>query len=228
MSLPKIVSPNEWLAARKALLAKEKAFSKVRDELAAERRALPMTRVEKDYVFDAAEGEVRLRDLFGKHPQLVVYHLMFDPSWEAACKSCSLIADNFQGSLAHFGARGVAFAAISRAPLAKLQAFEKRMGWKHRWVSSLESDFNYDYGVSFEKDDARTYNYDKKPYGGESPGLSVFLRDGDAIFHAYSTYGRGLDMLITTYHYVDLTPLGRQEEPGKGMRWVKLHDQYEA
>jgi predicted dithiol-disulfide oxidoreductase (DUF899 family) len=227
MNRPKIVSPSDWLAARKDLLAREKAFSKARDDLAAARRALPAVRVEKDYVFDAPEGKTHLRDLFGKHPQLIVYHLMFDPKWDAACKSCSLIADNFQGSLPHFGARNVAFAAVSRAPLAKLEAFKKRMGWKHRWVSSLESDFNYDYGVSFKEGDKGGYNYGASNYGGESPGLSVFLRDGNDILHTYSTYARGLDMLITTYHYIDLTPLGRQEEGEEhGMRWVRLHDEY--
>jgi predicted dithiol-disulfide oxidoreductase (DUF899 family) len=185
MALPKIVSPNEWLAARKELLAKEKAFSR--------------------------------------------YHLMFDPKWEAACKSCSFIADNFQASPAHLGARDTALVAVSRTPLAKIEAFKKRMGWTHRWVSSEKNDFNYDYGVSFHEGDKGGYNYGDANYGGESPGCSVFVKDGNDVFHTYSTYARGLDMLITTYHYLDLTPLGRQEEGDKhGMSWVKLHDQYEA
>jgi predicted dithiol-disulfide oxidoreductase (DUF899 family) len=229
MNRPKIVSRNEWLEARKAFLAKEKAFSRVRDELAAERRKLPMVKVDKEYVFDSTDGKTKLRDLFGKHPQLVVYHLMFDPKWDAACKSCSLIIDNVQGSLAHFGARGISFVAVSRAPVAKIEAFKKRMGWKQRWVSSENTDFNYDYGVSFREGETGGYNYGDKNYGGESPGLSVFMRDGGDVFHTYSSYARGLDILINTYNYIDLTPLGRQEEnDSNGMKWVKLHDQYEA
>jgi predicted dithiol-disulfide oxidoreductase (DUF899 family) len=229
MGLPKIVSPNEWLSARKELLAKEKAFSRARDELAAERRKLPMVKLTKEYVFEAPEGKTNLRDLFGKRRQLIVYHLMFDPKWEAACKSCSFIADNFQASPVHLGARDTALVAVSRAPLAKIEAFKKRMAWTHRWLSSENSDFNYDFGVSFREDEKGGYNYGDENYGGESPGCSVFLKAGSDVFHTYSTYARGLDMLITTYHYLDLTPLGRQEEGLKhGMMWVRLHDQYEA
>jgi predicted dithiol-disulfide oxidoreductase (DUF899 family) len=227
MNRPTIVSPSEWLAARKEFLAREKAFSKARDDLAAARRALPMTKVEKDYVFDAPEGKTRLVDLFGKHPQLVVYHFMFDPKWDAGCKSCSLIADNVQGSLAHFGARGISFAAVSRAPLSKISAFAKRLGWTHRWVSSEHTDFNYDYGVSLREGEKGTYNYADSTHAGELPGLSVFLRDGDDVFHTYSTYSRGLDLIINTYNWIDFTPLGRQEEADeRGMQWVRLNDAY--
>jgi predicted dithiol-disulfide oxidoreductase (DUF899 family) len=228
---PKIVSHNEWLAARKALLAKEKDLSKQRDAVTRARGEMPMEKVEKDYVFDGSSGKRKLVELFGEKNQLIVYHFMFDPSWEAGCKSCSFIADTFNGSVAHFGARDVAFAAVSRAPLAKLLAFQKRMGWSFPWLSSAESDFNFDFHVSFRPEDKETgeYNYVKGGWDGEAPGLSVFYRDGGDIFHTYSTYGRGLENLIGTYNYLDLVPKGRDETKLKyGMEWVKLHDKYES
>jgi predicted dithiol-disulfide oxidoreductase (DUF899 family) len=234
MTLPKIVSQAEWLTARKAHLEKEKAFSKERDALSRSRRELPMVKVEKKYVFEGTDGRKALDELFDGKRQLIVYHFMFDPKWEDGCKSCSLIADHFEGMLPHLGARDVAFVAISRAPLAKLTAFQKRMGWKHRWLSSAETEFNYDYGVSFRPEDKDAgkpgYNYGTAPFPmSEAPGLSVFLREGNDVFHTYSTYQRGLDILIGAYNYLDLTPLGRQEEGLQyGMAWVKHHDKYES
>lgn len=230
MNQPKVVGRDEWLAARTALLVKEKAFTRERDALAAERRALPMVKVNKAYTFEGPSGSATLRDMFGKQPQLIVYHFMLDPEWEAGCKSCSLIADNIEGGYRHFAARDTAFAMVSRAPLSKIEPFRRRMGWTSPWFSSSGSDFNFDFGVSFRKGDTTaTYNYAPADGdGGELPGLSCFLRQGNEVFHTYSTYGRGLDMLIGTYHYLDLTPLGRHEEDlPYGMAWVKHHDRYE-
>ena len=227
--MPKIVSQQEWLEARKALLEKEKEHSRARDALAAARRALPMVKVEKSYTFDAPSGRVSLGDLFGKYPQLVVYHFMLDPDWKDGCKSCSLIADNIEGGYVHFQGRDTAFTMVSRARLETIDAFKKRMGWTMPWVSSFGNDFNYDYGVSFHSEaDGKTYNYGHGGFGkGEGPGLSCFLREGESIFHTYSVYARGLDILINTYNYLDLTPLGRHEEKLKyGMEWVKHHDKY--
>ena len=232
MSSPKIVSKADWLKARVALLEKEKAFSRERDAIAAARRELPMVKVDKPYSFEGPNGKRSLASLFDGKKQLVVYHFMFDPSWEEGCKSCSLIADHFEGMLPHLGARNTSFSAISRAPLAKLTAFQKRMGWKFPWLSSNESDFNFDYGVSFRESDKVDgkvgYNYGTRPFGSaEAPGLSVFLREGDDVFHTYSTYARGLDILIGAYNYLDLTPLGRDEaDLPYGMAWVKHHDKY--
>ena len=231
MSQPKIVSQVEWTKARKALLEKEKAFSRERDAIAAARRELPMVKVEKPYAFEGPSGKKSLASLFDGKRQLITYHFMFDPSWEEGCKSCSLVADHFEGMLPHLGARDVSFTAISRAPFAKLQAFQKRMGWKFPWVSSSETDFNYDYGVSFNADDKSTdkpgYNYGSEQPTSERPGLSVFLRSGDDVFHTYSTYARGLDVLIGAYNYIDVTPIGRNEkELEYGMAWVKHHDKY--
>jgi len=230
MSNPKVVTADEWLAARKALLAKEKAFTREREALAAERRALPMVKVDKPYAFEGPSGAATLRDLFGKQPQLIVYHFMLDPGWDAGCTSCSLIADNIEGGYRHLAARDTAFALVSRAPLSKIEPFRKRMGWTSPWFSSSTSDFNFDLGVSFrDGDTVSTYNYAPSDgEAGELPGLSCFLRQGDDIFHTYSTYARGLDALIGTYQYLDLTPMGRHEgELPYGMSWVKHHDKYE-
>jgi len=232
---PRIVSRDEWTAARKELLAKEKEFNRLRDALSAERRALPCVKVEKDYAFIGPDGRASLRDLFEGRRQLIVYHFMFDPSWEQGCKSCSLVADTFNGGALHLPARDVSFVAISRAPLAKIEAFKKRMGWSFKWVSSNETDFNYDYHVSFRKEDRDDagnveYNYEKSAFPQpEAPGVSVFLRDGDDVLHTYSTYARGLDILVSTYNYLDLTPLGRAEEGlAHTMSWVRHHDKYDA
>lgn len=234
MSLPKIVSKEEWLTARKALLAKEKAFTKERDALSAARREMPMVKLAKDYTFEGEKGSARLRDLFGTKRQLAVYHFMFDPSWEEGCKSCSLVADHFERSTIHLAARDVSFVAISRAPLAKISAFQKRMGWSFPWLSSEKSDFNYDFGVSFRPEDKVdgmvSYNYGLTKFpSSEAPGLSIFLKDGDDVFHTYSTYARGLDILVGAYNYLDLMPLGRQEaDLPYGMAWVRHRDKYAA
>jgi predicted dithiol-disulfide oxidoreductase (DUF899 family) len=231
----RIVSHSEWLDARRQLLAEEKAFTRQRDELSRKRRQLPWERVEKDYVFEGPSGRQTLEQLFEGRSQLVVYHFMFHPDWEAGCKSCSFWADNFNGIGAHLKQRDVTFAAISRAPLAKLQAFAGRMGWGFEWVSSHGNDFNFDYGVSFTPEEVAegefTYNYAKsKAYGPEMPGISVFLKTGAGeIFHTYSCYSRGIDILNTVYNFLDLVPKGRDEaELPFTMSWVRLHDEYAA
>ena len=229
MEPSKVVSRDAWVAARRELLQKEKEFTRQRDALSAARRALPVVRVDKAYAFEGEAGRVTLPELFDGKRQLLVYHFMFDPSWEQGCKSCSFLADNFDASVVHFRARDTAFVAISRAPLAKLHAFRGRMGWTFPWLSSLESDFNYDFGVSFRTADEGkgAYNFGTMDHAGEAPGLSAFLREGDDVFHTYSTYSRGLDILIGTYNYLDFTPLGRQEaDLPYGMAWVRHHDRY--
>ena len=245
-ALPEVVSREDWLAARKSLLAKEKALTRQRDAVNAERRRLPMVRLDKQYVFDGPTGMVMLLDLFERRRQLIVYHFMFDPAWAEGCPSCSLVMDNV-GHLAHLHARRTSFAAVSRAPLAKLQAYARRMGWTFPWYSSFGTDFNYDFHVTNDEAVAPVeYNYLGKadliakgePWfaAGESHGLSVFLRDGGSVFHTYSTYARGADLLVGTFNYLDLTPLGRQEDweepPGRSdgpfMHWVRRHDRYGA
>jgi len=234
MDRPKVVSRDEWLVARKALLAREKEATRQRDALNAARRALPMVRITKPYVFDGPSGRRSLRDLFGDRRQLIVYHFMFDPSWTEGCKSCSYFADTFNGAVLHLRGRDTAFAAISRAPLAKLEAFQRRMGWTFPWLSSADSDFNYDFHVTFPPEAAAAgtaeYNYEAQGFPSpEAPGASVFLREGDEVFHTYSTYARGLDHMIGTYNLLDLTPLGRNEEGlPYGMDWVRHHDRYEG
>lgn len=227
-----IVSHEEWLKARKAFLEKEKAFTKAREDLARERRELPWERVEKSYTFDALEGRVTLADLFGKHGQLIVQHFMFGPDWNEGCPSCSFWSDNFNGIDGHLAARDTAFVLVSRGPLDRLEAYKKRLGWTFRWVSSAGSDFNFDFGVSFVKgSDAAgpNYNYGSMKVGGEEmPGISAFRRGDDgAIYHTYSTYGRGLDTINGTYQLLDLTSKGRDESglPWP-MSWVRRHDQY--
>lgn len=228
----KIATHDEWVAARKELLAKEKEAAHQRDALSAARRALPVERVTKEYTFEGPAGRVALRDLFGDRRQLIVYHFMFDPSWEEGCKGCSFVADTFNGNVAHLGARDTSFVAISRAPLAKIEAFKRRMGWSFPWLSSQESDFNYDYHVSFRPEDTEAgraeYNYGKRASSAsEAPGLSVFLRDGDQVFHSYSTYARGLDILMGAYNLLDLTPLGRDEAAlPHPFTWLRHHDRY--
>ena len=230
----RVVSRDAWLDARKALLAREKAFTREGDAISAARRALPATKVEKRYVFDEAGGTRTLLDLFDNQKQLIVYHFMFGPNAEVGCKNCSFIADGFDAILPHLAARDTAFAVISRGPVAKLDAFKARMGWHFRWLSSGTSDFNYDFNVSFRSEDMEAkrtvYNYEARPFPQqEAPGLSTFLRRGNDVLHTYSTFGRGLDPLMATYKYLDLTPLGRHEE---GLpypsAWVRHHDRYGA
>jgi predicted dithiol-disulfide oxidoreductase (DUF899 family) len=230
MTTPRIVSQEEWLEARKAHLAKEKEFTRARDELARHRRELPWVKVDKPYTFDAAEGRVSLGDLFGGNGQLLIYHFMMGPDWEEGCPSCSFWADNYNGVDVHLAHRDTALVAVSRAPLAKIDAYKKRMGWTFRWVSSAGSDFNFDYDASFEPDEeGLRYNFGTiKPFGEETPGISAFRRgDGGAIYRTYSTYARGLDMLNGAYHLLDLTSKGRDEqELPWPMAWVKRHDRY--
>jgi len=228
-----IVAHEQWLAARVRLLAREKEFQLQRDELSRARRALPWERVDKPYVFDGPAGRETLADLFAGCSQLVVYHFMFAPDWEAGCRGCSFWADNFNGMLPHLAQRDVALAAISRAPWQKLQAFAARMGWNFKWVSAGDSDFNYDFQVSFRPEDlqrgAAVYNY--AHYGesnADKPGLSVFAKDEHgAICHTYSTYARGLDPMNVTFQLLDLVPRGRDEAGlPHPMAWVRLRDSY--
>ena len=233
MTTHQIVSHETWNEARKALLAKEKEFTRARDQLSAARRDLPWEKVE-DYVFEGPAGKIRLSDLFAGRSQLIVYHLMFNPEWNAACKSCSFWADNFQNIIVHLNARDVSMAAVSRAPISKLDAFKKRMGWTFPWVScGTEGRFNHDLGTAFTKEElalpAKNYNYRSMRFGGEdAPGLSVFIKDADgSLYHTYSAYSRGLDMLNVAYHYLDIAPKGRDEAGLKyHMDWVRLHDEY--
>ncbi len=228
-----IVSRDEWLDARTALLEKEKAFTRQRDALSQERRALPWVEVSKPYMFETPTGEKSLSDLFGNHSQLVIYHFMYGPDWEVPCKSCSFWADNFERNIIHLAARDVAMVAVSRAPVASLEAFKKRMGWSFDWVSSENSDFNYDFEVSFT-DEAREngdlrYNYQPSQFpASDAPGISVFSKSDDVtIYHTYSTFGRGLDMMNAAYHYLDLVPKGRDEAGlDNPMAWVRLRDDY--
>jgi predicted dithiol-disulfide oxidoreductase (DUF899 family) len=228
-----VVSAPEWVRARKELLAKEKEHMRAADALAEARRALPWERVDKSYVFDGPSGDETLGDLFAGRSQLVVYHFMFAPEWEAGCHGCSFWADSFDGVVTHLAQRDVTLVAVSRAPLAKLVAYEKRLGWSFKWVSSGRCDFNFDYGVSFDagREGAASYNYaPKKDSGAERPGTSVFFRDGaGAIFHTYSTYARGLDVTNAAYRYLDLVPKGRDEDGLPfAMSWVRRRDEYDA
>lgn len=227
----RVVGSREWEAARRALLEREKAFQRARDELAAARRALPWERVEARYVFDGPRGEATLPELFRDRSQLVVYHFMFGPDWTDGCKSCSFWADNFERSVLHLAHRDVTMVAVSRAPREKLEAFARRFGWTFDWYSSGRTTFNQDFHVSFDPGDASaTYNY--APKAGsmtELPGLSVFSREGDAVFHTYSTYARGLDNLNATYQILDLVPKGRDEGGlPSPMAWVRLRDRYDV
>jgi predicted dithiol-disulfide oxidoreductase (DUF899 family) len=229
----KVVSSKEWIASRKDLLRKEKEFSKLRDDLSRQRRELPWEKVGKQYVFDGPNGKRTLADLFDGKSQLVIYHFMFGPGWEQGCPSCSYLADHMDGTLIHLAHRDVSLAVISRAPLDQIEAFKKRMGWRFPWVSSFGNDFNHDYHVSFTKDDVATgkvdYNYGIQDSPIEElPGASVFYKDAAGeIFHTYSTYSRGLDILIGTYNYLDLVPKGRDEEGlAQTMAWLRHHDRY--
>ena len=228
----KVVSQNEWLTARKALLAKEKEFSHARDNLSEARRALPWVKVEKNYVFEGSNGRETLADLFAGRSQLIVYHFMLGPGWVQGCPSCSFLADHFDGANIHLAQRDVTFVVVSRAPLPEIEKFQRRMGWKFKWVSSHGSDFNFDFGVSFTAEEKKkgkvTYNYAKQPYeSDELPGISVFYRDdAGEVFHTYSAYRRGVEAMMGTYSLVDLTPKGRDEHDGP-MAWVRHHDRYE-
>ena len=234
-----IVSHAAWLAARTKYLAKEKEFTHLRDQLSRERRELPWEPVDKDYTLEGESGKVSLQDLFDGRSQLVVYHAMFNPETagphttytvDAPCFSCSWWMDNFNGITVHLNHRDITMVAISYAPYEKLAAYKQRMGWSFPWLSSVGSDFNFDYRVSFTPDELKAgkvdYNYQLTPFPmSEAPGVSVFARDGDKIYHTYSTYARGLDMLNVAYHYMDLVPKGRDEGDG-AQRWVRRRDEY--
>ena len=232
---PQVVSQSDWLAARKQLLKKEKEFSRLRDELSAERRRMPWVKVEKDYVFEGPGGRESLAELFAGRSQLITYHFMLGPGWGEGCPSCSFLGDHFDGSLIHLANRDVTLLAVSRAPLAEIEAYKKRMGWRFKWVSSFGSSFNYDFGISFSKEQLSsgdfTYNYQAGSAfpSEELPGLSVFSKRAGEVFHTYSTYARGLDILLGAYNFMDLTPKGRDEAEMKphAMAWVRRHDKYD-
>jgi predicted dithiol-disulfide oxidoreductase (DUF899 family) len=230
MTAHRVVSQAEWLQASKAQLAREKEFTRLREELAQARRALPWAKVEKDYVFDAPEGKVTLADLFGGKGQLIVQHFMFGPDWNEGCPSCSFWTDTFNGIDTHLAHRDTAFVLVSRGPIDRLEAYRKRMGWSLRWVSSLGNDFNFDFAVSFAPDEtALKYNFDTiKPHGQENPGVTAFRRGDDgAIYRTYSTYARGIDMLNGAYQLLDITSKGRDEqELPFSMAWVRRRDKY--
>jgi predicted dithiol-disulfide oxidoreductase (DUF899 family) len=229
----RLATREEWLAARERLLGKEKELTRLRDRLSAERRELPWVRIEKDYVFEGPDGKESLAELFDGRSQLMIYHFMFGPGWEQGCPSCSFVSDHIDGANWHLPHRDVTLLAVSRAPLSQIQAFKARMGWRFKWVSSYGSDFNYDFHASFTEEELAKgkvyYNYDMVEGYDELPGLSVFYKDpGGAVFHTYSTYARGLDLLIGAYNYLDLAPKGRDEAAlPSTMDWVRHHDRYD-
>ena len=231
----KVVSEEEWINARKELLKKEKEFTALRDQLSQQRRDLPWVAVNKEYVFEGQNGKQTLSELFDGRSQLIVYHFMFDPSWEAGCPSCSFWADNFNGIIVHLNQRDVTMIAVSRAPYSKLAAYQKRMGWDFKWFSSYDTDFNFDYHVSFTQEELAKneafYNYTiyRPSPSAEREGVSVFFKDSRGrVFHTYSAYARGIDMLNVTYHYLDLVPKGRDEATHDFPQfWVRRHDEYD-
>ena len=236
-----VVPQDRWVAERKKLLAREKELTRLRDEIARERRALPWERIEKNYVFDTSEGRRTLADLFEGRPQLLVQHFMFGPGWEQGCPSCSFMADHTDGMNVHLAHRDVTLVAISRAPLAEIARFRQRMGWQFKWVSSHGTDFNHDFGVSFTPEERAKgkgkgkgevyYNYGMQAFPAEeAPGISLFYKnDAGEVFHTYSTYGRGVEVMMGTYNLLDLAPKGRDEDNlSHGMEWVRHHDRYES
>jgi predicted dithiol-disulfide oxidoreductase (DUF899 family) len=229
----KVVSQDEWIEARTQHLKQEKELTRLRDQVSAQRRALPWVRVDKDYVFEGPDGKIRLAELFGEKSQLIVQHFMFGPDWEAGCKSCSFWADNFNGIVVHLQQRDIAFVVVSQAPFARIEEYRKRMGWGFNWVSSFGTDFNHDYNVSFTPEEIAAgeiyYNYTSRNTSmTELPGISVFAKDAQGnVFHTYSCYERGLDMMNSAYHYIDLVPNGRNEAGlSFPQAWVRRHDEY--
>lgn len=228
-----ILSQENWLVERKRLLTREKELTRLRDELAQQRRELPWVRIEKTYVFDTPTGQCTLADLFAGHRQLIVQHFMFAPTWAEGCASCSFMADHTDSMTVHLAQRDVTMLAVSRAPIAEIERFRQRMGWHFTWVSSYGSDFNHDFGVTFTPEEITQgelyYNYTQRP-DQEMPGISVFYQDdAGTIFHTYSTYGRGVEVMMGTYNLLDLTPKGRNErDVSHKMEWVRHHDRYEA
>jgi predicted dithiol-disulfide oxidoreductase (DUF899 family) len=234
METPKVVSHQKWLEARLELLDAEKALTRQRDALTRRRMAMPWERVEKRYVFETREGHRTLGELFEGRRQLLVQHFMFGPGWEQGCPSCSFMADHSDGMNVHLQHRDVTLVAVSRATLAEIENFRKRMGWQFKWVSSHGSDFNYDFGVSFTPEEQGRgevyYNYGMQPFESEElPGVSVFYKDdAGEVFHTYSTYRRGVEVMMGTYNLLDLTPKGRDErDVDYKMEWVRHHDRYE-
>jgi len=236
MTANPIVSREEWLEARRALLVTEKAHMEANDELARQRRALPWVEITKPYVFDTPTGTVSLADLFDGRSQLFVYHFMFGPDWEEGCTGCSFLCDHVDGARQHFEHHDLSFVAVSRGPIDKLEDYRKRMGWKFRWVSAAHTDFNYDFQVSFPpdrvKDGKIIYNFTPQDYSPDSeelPGFSVFCKDAEGkIFHTYSSFSRGGETLLGAYQFIDQTPKGRMENiNGNLMDWVKRHDRYD-
>ncbi len=233
---PKVVSRAEWLAARRELLAEEKAVTHANEAVARKRRELPWVKIDKDYVFEGPNGKEKLADLFGSRSQLIVYHFMFGPGWNEGCVGCSFLSDHVDGALQHLEQQDVRYVAVSRAPLAEIEPFKKRMGWKFKWVSSFGSDFNYDFHVSYSKEEVAKgkvyYNFGMQDaYGDEVAGISVFYKDSNGdIFHTYSQYARGGEGALGTYFFLDLTPMGRNENgPGFNLTdWVRHHDRYGA
>jgi predicted dithiol-disulfide oxidoreductase (DUF899 family) len=230
-----VVSRDEWVAERKTLLAHEKELTRLRDQIASERRALPWVRIDKSYVFDASEGRRSLAELFDGRRQLLMQHFMLGPGWEQGCPSCSFMADHIDGMNVHLAHRDVSFVAVSRAPLAEIERFHRRMRWQFKWVSSHGSDFNYDFGVSFTPEEVAKgklhYNYGEWPFAYEEwPGLSVFYKnDTGDVFHTYSTYGRGVEVMMGAYNMLDLVPKGRDERNVEyKMEWLRHHDRYES
>jgi predicted dithiol-disulfide oxidoreductase (DUF899 family) len=228
----KVVSREDWLKARLAHLTAEKEFTRRRDELSRQRRELPWEKVEKNYIFEGPNGPETLADLFASRRQLIIYHFMLGPDWEEGCKSCSYLADHFDATTIHLAHRDTGLAVVSHAAMPRIQAFQKRMGWRFHWVSAFANDFNRDYGVQFTKEEAAgevNYNYRNTRFGlEEAPGLSVFYKDeAGRVFHTYSTYARGLDALVGTYQFLDLVPKGRDEDGlAFTMSWVRHHDKY--
>ena len=230
---PNVTTPEKWLASRLELLREEKEFTRLRDRIAERRRTLPWIKMTKPYTFDTLGGRVSLADLFEGRSQLMVQHFMLGPGWEQGCKSCSFMLDHFNPTVPHLNARDVTFTAISHAPLAEILPFKKRMGWAVNWVSSHGTDFNRDFHVSFTEEEVDrgqvNYNYTKMDFPQtEAPGISVFARDDSGnVYLTYSTYGRGVEVVMTTYDLLDLTPKGRDENPEATMNWVRHHDRYE-
>lgn len=228
----KVVSEKQWLTARKKFLAEEKKFTKLRDQMNRKRRALPWVKVEKEYVFEGPDGRQTLSELFNGKSQLITYHFMFGPDWDEGCAHCSFWADHYDGTLVHLAHRDTTLVVVSRAPFAEIKRFQKRMGWRFKWVSSAKNSFNFDYHVSFTPEELRTHKavYNYRPLDmdiDEREGVSAFYKDskGD-IYHTYSSYERGIDMLNTTYHFLDLTAKGRDEDPEHSQSWVRSHDKY--
>jgi len=230
----KVVSQKKWLVARKKLLMEEKKFSKLRDKMNLQRRKLPWVEIFKEYAFDGPNGKETLSELFDGKSQLIVYHFMFGPGWGDGCEHCSFWADHFDSVNFHIGQRDTAFAAVSRAPWKEIQPFKKRMGWKFKWVSSFDTDFNFDFNVSFTPEQRKSgkaiYNYAPLEMDmDEREGVSAFYRDQNRdIYHTYSSYERGIDLMNTTYNFLDLTAKGRDENPEHSQDWVRYHDQYEG